>query len=128
MPPDITSRNASCNSAFVERLGTKPHGPGVDRLDDVTVAVGRRNHHHRQARIGGAEFDQHVEAVGVAQVQVEQDEVEIGFQFQHLARQLGGGRTDHGHIITQAEDDALQRREDQRVVVNQQDLHRHCLR
>ena len=104
-------------------LGHEAHRAQVDGADDVAGAVGGRHHHHRQRRVGGAKLGQHLEAVGVAERQVEQHQVEIGVLLQRGARLGGAARAEHGDIVAQPLDHRLQRRQDQRMVIDQQHLH-----
>lgn len=105
-------------------LGHEAHRAEVERADDVARALGRRDDDHRHRRPGRAQFGQHLEAVDLAQRQVEQHEVEAVVVAQRLARGLGGGHTDHGDIVAQPLDHAFERGQDQRMVVDQQHLHR----
>ena len=80
---------------------------------------------HRQRRVGGTELIQHIKATGIAKLQIQEHEVEILVRLQGLT---GGGRTvgaHHLHMLAHAFDDGLQSRQDQRVIIDQQNLHAH---
>ena len=114
---------------FLQRLVAGPlrheaHGAEVDGADHVGAAIRRRDHHHRHGRIGVAQLGQHLEAVGIAEAQVEQHQVEVRIGGERLARGACAGDADHGDVAADPLDDVLQRREDQRMVVDEQDFHR----
>ena len=124
MPPRMTTCSASCSVSLLARFGTKPMAPrsmaritSALRSDAETTTTGTR-------RIGVAQLGQHLEAVGVAEAQVEQHEIEVRIGGERLARGARAGHADHGDVAADALDDVLQRREDQWVVVDQQDFHR----
>jgi hypothetical protein len=124
MPPDMTMRSASDSVSLEARLGTKPMAPrSMARMTSLGAVAGRDDD-HRQRRVGGTELGEDVEAVGVAERQVEQHQVEVGLRLERVARGARAGGAHDGDVVAQALDDRLQRRQDQRVVVDQQHFHR----
>jgi len=104
-------------------LRHETHRTAVDGADDVAGAVAGRHHHHRHRRVGGAEFDQHVEAVSVAQGQIEQHQVEVAVGGEPGARCGSTGGPDDRGAATDGLDHGFERRKDQRMVIDQQHLH-----
>ena len=78
MPPDMTPVQRLGQRLVAGALGHEAHRAEVDRADHVAAAVGRRDDDHRHRRLVVAQLDQQLEAVGVAEPQVEQHEVEVG--------------------------------------------------
>jgi hypothetical protein len=109
-------------------LGHEAHGAEVDRLDHVAGAIRGRDHHHRQCRMGLAHLDEHVEAARVAQLQVEQHQVEVRVGRERGTRRTRAANGRDLHVRIQFLDHGLQRRQDQRVVIDQQHLHEYPLR
>jgi len=108
--------------SLLARFGTKPIAP-IDGAKHIGAAIGRRHHNDRQRRIGRAQLDQKLEAVLVGELQVEQHQIELRVGRQCLARCLGRRNADHADVRAEAQDDSLQCRQDQRMVIDQQDLH-----
>ena len=118
MPPDMTTCSASDSVSLLARLGTKPIAPrsiaritSALRSDAETTTTGT-------AGQPPAQLDQQLEAVGIAEAQVEQHEVEAGLDGERLARRARAGDADHRDVAAEPLDHALQRRQDQRVVVD----------
>ena len=62
--------------------------------------------------------------IGIAKLQVEQDQIEVAALRQHRPALGGGLDGDRLDAMVDLQDDALHRRQDQRMVIDQQHFHR----
>ncbi len=91
--------------------------------DHVGAAVRGRDDDDRDRRPAAAQLGEQLEAVGVAEAKVEQDEVEVVGLGKGLTGRARAADADHRDIAAEALDHVLQGAEDQGVIVDQQDFH-----
>src|SRR6185295_8535181 len=84
-----------------------------------------RENHDGNRRMTSAQLGKQVEAAAVGQVQVEQDQAEIGVPLGEAQRLPRIDRLDDRRVLLQLLQHAAQRVPDQGVIVNDENLHAH---
>jgi hypothetical protein len=109
-------------------LGHEAHGAEIDGAHHVGLPIGRRDDDDRRRRVRFPQLAQQREAVaavvlGAAEAQVEQDEIDGRVRSERRARGIGVRHAADLHLAPHAFDDARERRQDQRVVVDEENVH-----
>ena len=104
-------------------LADEAHRAEVDRPHHVRPAVGRRQDDDRNRREGSAKFGEKSESIVIAQLEIEQGEVEVGLGGQSLACKERARRACDADILRKTSHDNFQSRENQGMIIDQQHVH-----